>query len=100
MTSSNGNIFRATAPLWGEFTGEFPSQRPVTRSFDDFFDVHLNDVWVNNRDAGDLRCHRAHYDVTVIRNLNETRGHQEETRCPNHRFLCIALGAVCSYLYI
>ena len=21
-------------PLWGEFTGEFPSQRPVTRSFD------------------------------------------------------------------
>ena len=23
-------------------------------------------VWVNNRAAGDLRCHRAHYDVTVI----------------------------------
>ena len=23
--------------------------------------------WVNNRDAGDFRCHRAHYDVTVIR---------------------------------
>ena len=22
--------------------------------------------WVNNRDAGDLRRHRAHYDVTVI----------------------------------
>ena len=22
--------------------------------------------WVNNREAGDLRCHRAHYDVTVI----------------------------------
>ena len=25
----------------------------------------MND-WVNNRDAGDLRRHRAHYDVTVI----------------------------------
>ena len=22
--------------------------------------------WVNNRDAGDLRCHHAHFDVTVI----------------------------------
>ena len=25
----------------------------------------LND-WVNNREAGDLRCHRAHYDVIVM----------------------------------
>ena len=23
-------------------TGEFPSQRPMTRSFDDFFDLHRN----------------------------------------------------------
>ena len=23
--------------------------------------------WVNNREAGDLRCHRAHYDVTVMK---------------------------------
>ena len=37
MASSNGNIFRVTGPLWGEFTGEFPSQRPVTRSYDVFF---------------------------------------------------------------
>ena len=22
--------------------------------------------WVNNREAGDLRCHRAHYDITVM----------------------------------
>ena len=22
--------------------------------------------WVNNREAGDLRCHRAHYDVTAM----------------------------------
>ena len=41
MTSSNGNIFRVTGPLCGEFTGpgEFPAQRPVTRSFDVFFDL-------------------------------------------------------------
>ena len=44
MTSSNGNIFRVTGPLYGEFTGhrEFASQRPVMRSFDVFFDLHLN----------------------------------------------------------
>ena len=34
------NIFRVTAHLHGEFTG--PAQRPVTRSFDVFFDLHLN----------------------------------------------------------
>ena len=44
MTSSNGNIFRVTGPLCGEFTGpgEFPAQRPVTRSFDVFFHLRLN----------------------------------------------------------
>ena len=44
MTASNGNIFRVTGPLCGEFTGpgEFPTQRPVTRSFDVFFDLRLN----------------------------------------------------------
>ena len=44
MTSSNGNIFRVTGPLCGEFTGpcEFPAQRPVTRSFGVFVDLHPN----------------------------------------------------------
>ena len=67
MTSSNGNIFRITGPLWGEppVTGGFPSQRPVTRSFDAFFDLHLNNG-VNNRDDGDLERHGTHYDVTVM----------------------------------
>ena len=44
MTSSNGNIFRVTGPMCGEFTGpgEFLIQRPVLRSFDIFFDLRLN----------------------------------------------------------
>ena len=44
MTSSNGNIFRVTGPLWGNppVTEEFPSQRPETRSFDVSFDQRLN----------------------------------------------------------
>ena len=47
-------------------TGEIPAQRPVTRSFDVFFVVRLNNGWVNNHEADDLRRHRAHHDVTVI----------------------------------
>ena len=47
-------------------TGKFPAQRPVTRSFR----ISLTCAWtygcVNNRDAGDLRRHRVHYDVTVM----------------------------------
>ena len=37
--------FRVTGPLCGNspVTGEFPSQRPVTRSFDVFFDLRLNE---------------------------------------------------------
>ena len=44
MTSSNGNIFRVTGPLCGEFTGpgEFPTQRSVMRSFYVFFVLRLN----------------------------------------------------------
>ena len=62
--------FSALLALWAWnslVTDEFPSQRPVTQNFDIFFDLSLNKGWVNNRDAGDLRRHWAHYDVTVIR---------------------------------
>ena len=59
---------RVIGHLCGEFTGhgEFPAQRPVTRSFDIFFDLRLNKRWVNNREPGDLRRYRAHYDVSVM----------------------------------
>ena len=68
MTSSNGNIFRVTGHLCGEFTGpgELPAQRPVTRSFDVFFDLRPN-KWVSKQWGGWwLRRHRAHYDVIVM----------------------------------
>ena len=47
-------------------TGEFPSQRAVTRSFGVFFDLAWTNGWVNNREASILRRHRAHYDVIVM----------------------------------
>ena len=56
-------IYAGNSPV----SGEFPSQRPVTRSFH----ARIND-WVNNREAGDLRCRRAHYDVTVMKHIQGT----------------------------
>ena len=86
MTSSNGNIFRVTGPLCGEFTGprEFPAQRPVTRSFDVLLICVWINGWVNNREAGDLRRNQAHYDVIVMATLKrhcfKTNGKQEQCK--------------------
>ena len=62
MTSSNGNIYRVTGLLCGEFTG--PGQWRGALMFS-LVCTWIND-WVNNREAGDLRRHRGHYDVIVM----------------------------------
>ena len=67
MTLSNENIFSALLAICAgnsPVTCEFPSQRPVTRSFDVFSDPRLNKRLGK---AGDLRRHHAHYDVTVVK---------------------------------
>ena len=48
-----------------QVTDEPPSQRSATHSFDVFFDLRLNKR-VINRKAGDLRRHRAYYDVILM----------------------------------
>ena len=47
-------------------TDDFPTQRPVTRSLMFSLICTLNNCWVNNREAGDLRRQRAHYDVVAM----------------------------------
>ena len=49
------------------FSALLASQRSVTRSFDVFFNLPLKKYWVNSRGASDLRRHRAHYDVIVMK---------------------------------
>ena len=44
-------------------TGEFPTQRQVTRSFGVFSDLRLNK---RLSEAGDLRRYHAHYGVIVM----------------------------------
>ena len=46
---------------------EFPAQRPVTLSFDVFFDLRLNKRLSKQSWAGELIRYRAHYEVTVMK---------------------------------
>ena len=72
-TSSNGNIFCVTGPLWGEFTADW--WIPLTKGqckgqwrgplVFSLICAWING-WVNNREAGDLRHHRAHCDIIVM----------------------------------
>ena len=57
--------------LYGEFTGN--RRIPRTKATDVelwcVFILAWINGWVNNGEAGDLRHHRTHYDVTVIRQM-------------------------------
>ena len=68
MTSSNGDIFRVTGHLCGNSTvpAEFPAQRPVTRSFDAFFDLRLNKRLSEQWWGWWFETSSRHYDVIVM----------------------------------
>ena len=92
MTSSNGKFSALLALCEGNSMGprEFPAQRPVTRCFEIFLDLRLNKRLVNNREAGDLRRHRALYDVTVMmyQNTYSWFAFCHRTAVPMHRLIC------------
>ena len=67
-------------------TGRLPSQKPVTRSFDVFFDLRLNKRLSKQLSAVDLRRHCAHYVVTVMTwTMVSTRLAVEQTITPKHK---------------
>ena len=49
--------------------------------------------WVSNREAGDLRRHRAHYDVTVMKESMEVVG---SSQCHRERCTVRVTGCTCS----
>ena len=63
MTSSNGNIFRVTGPCAVNPTHKGQWRGALMFSL---ISVWING-WVNNREAGDLRRYRGHYDVIVMK---------------------------------
>ena len=70
MTSSNGNIFCVSGHLCGEFTGHrwIPLKGQWRGALMFSLICAWINGWINNGDAGDLRRHGAHYDVTVMMN--------------------------------
>ena len=61
-----GWIDDVTGPLWWKIKSSVDSPHNGQR-FDVFFDLRLKkNGWANNRVTGDLRRHRAHYDVTAM----------------------------------
>ena len=65
MTSSNWNNFRVIGPLCGESVN-FPRKGQWRGALMFSSICGWINGWVNNRYAGDLRRHHAHYDVTVM----------------------------------
>ena len=69
MTSPNGNIFRVTDPLCGEFTVH--RWIPLTKASDAelwyfLWSASWINGWANTREASDLRRHCVHHDVTIM----------------------------------
>ena len=63
--ASNGNISRVTGPLWWESVEYLHKGKWRGILMFSLTCAKTND-WTNNRDASDLRCHRAHYAVTAM----------------------------------
>ena len=87
MTSSNGIFFRGTGPLYGELTADRwipPTKASDTELWYFLWSAPWINGWVNNREAGDLRRHRAHYDVTVMYPIRRTKMSPINTRYHTH----------------
>ena len=87
MTSSNGNIFRVTGLLCGEFTDD--RWIPRTKASDaEHWCFSLICAWINgwviNGGVGDLSRHRAHYDVTVM--MCNLQFHQWQQICHHDKW--------------
>ena len=59
---------------WPFVQGIHPSLVNSLQNFDVFFDLCLNKWLSKNRDASDLRCHHAHYDVNVMISVTYPKG--------------------------
>ena len=102
MTSSNGNIFRVTGLLCGEFNSPYTGQWRGVLMFS-LICTWIND-WENNREADDFRRYRTHYDVIVmwLKNVTTRTKNQEQSDtnfaadsrargCHNDNLPCIKL---------
>ena len=87
MTSSNGNIFRVISGYWPFVRGIHQSPVNSPRKGQWRGPLMFSSIcawingWVNNREAGDLKRHRTHYDVTVMNHPTLFCRHQAPMQC-------------------
>ena len=106
MTSSNGNIFRVTGHLCGEFTdNQWITHTKASDAvlwwvfFICLICAWING-WVNDGEVGDLRRHCAHHDVTVTGGiLTLPRGFARELG-EFHHLRHTSIGNVCVSLCV
>ena len=86
MTSPNGNIFNVTGHLCGEFTGHRWILRTKASGAElwHFFICAWINGWVNDREAGDFRRHRPHYDIIVMRPREISHGTENKALPTSH----------------
>ena len=65
-TSSNENIFRVTGALCDRWPVDSPHKGPWRGALTFSLICAWTNGWANNRGAGDLRRHRAHYDAILM----------------------------------
>ena len=70
--------------------GEFPTQRPVTRSFGVFFDLRLNKRLSKRSWGWWFETHRAHYDIFVMNNNGTDNDTDDNNNTPNNNNNCVA----------
>ena len=88
MTSRNENIPALLAVCAGNspVTGEFPSQSQWRGALMFSLICVWTNGWANHRDAGDLRRHHIHYDVTVMSGYTSTILQYRATNSASHCF--------------
>ena len=79
-------------------TGESLSQRPVMRTLMFSLICAWINGWVNNREAGDLRCHHAHYDVIVMLSMININSHVAAWWCHMVTQICVNIGSGIGFL--
>ena len=98
MTSSNGNISALLALCAGNspVSGEFPAQRPVTRSFDVFFDLRLNKQlseqscgWWFERPSRSLWCHSNDWGLVCQRQVSRVGTSNYDPQWCNFHSACV-----------
>ena len=112
MTSSNGNIFRVTGPFCGKLhIGEFPSQRPVTRSVYVFFHLRRNkrlskqsEGWIFDSPSCSLwrHCNDSPHKAPPCHDVTSNTNADEQPTCRNLNkrttinFCVVKMGAMAS----